>query len=281
LDFLAVSVSGGTFPRVEFTEVASRPELGVWSVSCAGHGGWAAPSARADFRLVLVRRGRFRRRVAGLAVDLDPTVAYVGAPDEEESFAHPSGGDVCTSVSMSAALGDRLTGAARPLVYVDARIDLAHRRLLASAADADYGLTEALLAVLATAPLRPRPGDLALVTRAREAILANDPAAGGLLSLAAALHVSPYRLSRAFTGVLGVSLTRFRNRVRVGRVLERLEAGEQNLAGLAADLGFADQAHLCRTVRAHTGDTPTGLRAAEDVRRESRSCDRKARPGCR
>jgi hypothetical protein len=29
---------------------------------------------------------------------------------------------------------------------------------------------------------------------------------------------------------------------------------------LAADLGFADQAHLCRTVRTHVGHTPTAVR---------------------
>jgi AraC-like DNA-binding protein len=244
---------------VEFTALATRSDLGVWAARCPGAHGWSPPEVRDDYRLVLVRRGRFQRRAAGATVDLDSTVAYVGAPDEEESFAHPSGGDVCTSVSLSATLGDRLIGPARPMMYVDARVDLAHRRLLAAVDDVDYGLTEALLGLLATSPTRV-PASLALVARAREAINANDPAAGGLLSLADALGVSPYRLSRAFTRGLGVSLTRYRNRVRVGRVLDRLEAGEQDLAGLAAELAFADQAHMCRTVRAHVGHTPTALR---------------------
>jgi AraC-like DNA-binding protein len=74
------------------------------------------------------------------------------------------------------------------------------------------------------------------------------------------LGVSPYRLSRAFTRELGVSLTRYRNRMRVARALDRLEQGELRLAALAADLGFADQAHLCRTMREHLGHTPTALR---------------------
>jgi AraC-like DNA-binding protein len=246
---------------VEFTALATRPDLGVWAARCpGGHAGWSAPEERGDFRLVLVRRGRFRRRVAGAAVDLDPTVAYLGAPGEAETFAHPAGGDVCTSVSMSPTLGDRLAGPARPVVYVDARVDLAHRRLLAALDDVDFGMVEALLALLAFELPRQGPADWALVTRAREAILADDPAAGGLLSLAAVLGVSPYRLSRAFTRTLGVSVTRYRNRVRVGRVVDRLAAGESGLAVLAADLGFADQAHLCRTVRAHVGHTPTSLR---------------------
>jgi AraC-like DNA-binding protein len=42
--------------------------------------------------------------------------------------------------------------------------------------------------------------------------------------------------------------------------MERLEQGEQSLARLAADLGFADQAHLTRTVREHLGHPPAALR---------------------
>ncbi len=244
---------------VEFTALAVRPHLGVWAARCAGHPGWSDGEPREDYRLVLVRRGRFRRRVARGVTDLDPSVAYLGVPGEPESFAHPAGGDVCTSVSLSPDLGERLAGAARPVLYVDARVDLAHRRLLATTDDADFGLVEALLTLLGHTP-PPRPADRLLVDRAREAITADDPAAAGLLSLSTALGVSPYRLSRAFTRELGVSLTRYRNRVRVGRVLDRLERGERGLAALAADLGFADQAHLCRTVRAHVGHTPTELR---------------------
>jgi transcriptional regulator GlxA family with amidase domain len=72
--------------------------------------------------------------------------------------------------------------------------------------------------------------------------------------------VSPYRLSRAFTRCLGVSVTRYRNRVRVARAMDLLEAGQPHLGQLAADLGFADQAHLTRTVKEHLGHTPTVLR---------------------
>jgi len=38
--------------------------------------------------------------------------------------------------------------------------------------------------------------------------------------------------------------------------MARLEAGETALADLAADLGFADQAHLTRTFRRAVGVTP-------------------------
>ncbi|MFJ8581768.1 helix-turn-helix transcriptional regulator [Micromonospora sp. NPDC093277] len=108
--------------------------------------------------------------------------------------------------------------------------------------------------------LRVAPRPITRSSRRRALIGEGDPAAHGLFPLAAMLGVSPYRLSRAFTRELGVSLTRYRNRVRLGRALDRLEGGESSLGVLAADLGFADQAHLCRTVREHLGHTPTALR---------------------
>jgi AraC-like DNA-binding protein len=75
------------------------------------------------------------------------------------------------------------------------------------------------------------------------------------------LAVSPTHLSRTFRHETGSSLTRYRNRLRVSHALDRIEGGEDNLAVLAADLGFADQAHFIRTMREHTGHTPGKLRA--------------------
>lgn len=245
--------------------LAERPEFAVTAVVCrADHTGWSEPEARDDHRIVLVRRGRFRRLADGADADLDPTVGYLGAPGEEERFAHPAGGDGCTSVTFAPWLWEGRTGAGS--VYVDARVELAHRRLLAAATggDLDYALTEELLRLVAVAAglpaVRPRPADQVLVAEAREAIIEGAPEAAGLCSLARLLRVSPYRLSRSFSQQMGLSLTRYRNRVRVGRAMDRLAEGEPSLANLAAQLGFADQAHLSRTVREHLGHTPTALR---------------------
>ncbi|GAA5118668.1 helix-turn-helix domain-containing protein [Pseudonocardia adelaidensis] len=259
-------------------ELATRPDVTVSTVVCREHHRcWSDAEVPAEHRLVLVRSGRFRRTSAHGPTDLDPTLGYVSQPGVEERFAHPAGGDVCTSVSITPARWAALMGDAARLagscVYVDARVELAHRRLLAAAGDPDYALVEQLLGLLTATVGRlvptPSPatvtgtrGDRSLVAAAREAILSGHPAAERLFSLADHLDVSPYRLSRAFTREIGVSTTRYRNRVRVGRALERLAHGERSLALLAADLGFADQAHLTRTVRAHTGHTPAALRRA-------------------
>jgi AraC-like DNA-binding protein len=222
------------------TTLAVRPEFAVCTVTCrSDHMRWSEPEARDGYGLVLPRRGRFRRQTGGSSAELDRTMAYLGGPDEEERFAHPAGGDVCTSVSIAPRLWDGATSGRT--VYVDARVDLAHRRMLMAAAggDIDYALTEELLRLVTATTERPGPADRMLVAATREAILAGVPEAAGLCPLAGLLKVSPYRLSRAFSREMGTSLTRYRNRVRVGWALDRLAEGESSLADLAAHLGFA------------------------------------------
>ncbi len=232
---------------------------------------------------MLVRAGRFRRQTLHGPTDLDRTVGYLGPPGEQEQFAHPHGGDVCTSLQMSAAVWRQLMGDVRvshsATFHVDARADLAHRRLLAAGADdVEYELAEDLLRLLATAlrggasrpaPTLHAPGqfDRRLVERARAAIHDGHPAAGGLFSLADHLGCSPYRLSRAFPRELGVTLTRYRNGFRVGRALDALERDESSLADVANSLGFADQAHFTRVVREHLGCTPSEIRPRRGLTR--------------
>ncbi|WP_243726849.1 helix-turn-helix domain-containing protein [Actinocrispum wychmicini] len=237
------------------------------------HTGWFG-DYQDSYQVVLVRKGMFRVRRGGAVSDMDRTVAYLGVPGAYEEYAHPASGEVCTVVTLTPQLWHSMAGdvpITRPHAYTTARIELAHRRMLAATADPGYACTEELLDMMASMlgqtaarsalpGRRPSRSDDALVDHARAAIAADHPAARRLSSLATQLGVSPYRLSRAFPRVLGVSLTRYRNRVRVARALDRLEAGEPSLASLAADLGFADQAHLTRTVRDHLGQTPTVLR---------------------
>ena len=283
---------------LSFVELASRPEFAVTAATCRNdHTNWSEVESQALLQVVLVQQGQFRRRVRGVDTDVDSTVGYVGMPGEEEHFAHPAGGDVCTSISLTPALWRALAGDTPRLststVYVHARLDLAHRRLLAATRipDLDYAGAERLTDLVrhivdqvieapAPADASASPGDRALVAAAGGLIRDADSAATGLLPLAAHLDVSPYRLSRAFTRQLGVSLTQYRNRVRVTRAVDRLEAGEDRLGALAADLGFADQAHLTRTMREHLGHTPTAVRRllAEGTLDETRRYQPTGRP---
>ncbi|MGH3403132.1 MAG: helix-turn-helix transcriptional regulator, partial [Streptosporangiaceae bacterium] len=94
---------------------------------------------------------------------------------------------------------------------------------------------------------------------AREA-LAADPARPGLADLARRVGCSPHHLSRVFHRQTGLTLTRYRRRILVLAALDAFEAGERDLTGLAARVGFADHAHLTRTVRQECGRTPRDLR---------------------
>lgn len=80
--------------------------------------------------------------------------------------------------------------------------------------------------------------------------------------LAAALHVSSRTLQRAYARLMGVSPLWALRRRRLQRVAERLDLGDApDLAGLAAELGFADQAHLSREFSNVIGRPPSAYRA--------------------
>src|SRR6266567_5818216 len=157
--------------------LATSPDFAVDAVTCTDdHVRWSAPQVELGYELVLVRRGRFQRRADGVSADIDPTVAYLSVSGEEEHFAHPAGGDVCTLVTLQPELWRTLTGEPRRLhrstVYVDARLDLVHRRVLATArgGDVDFGVTEELLRLVGgavgqvtTVSVGGRPDERALV----------------------------------------------------------------------------------------------------------------------
>lgn len=90
--------------------------------------------------------------------------------------------------------------------------------------------------------------------------LANDPDIA-LTHWADTMGLDPASVSRGFARAYGVSPKRFRLEVRTRRALAALPSWRGNLAGLAADQGFADQAHLARSVAAMTGLSPIRFRA--------------------
>lgn len=242
--------------------------LRVAEVRCTGRApDPAAPEPVTTHGVVVVRRGRFLRRQAdGVEYVADPMTAYVQRAGTEQRIAHPAGGDVCTSITLGAPAMDDAPPAAGP-IFVAPRLDLLHRRLVLRAghgADpislADDAAT--LVAELLAAP-RPPPAARArhrlLADQAREAL--DHDASQSLPVLAGALAVSPYHLSRVFHGVTGVTLCAYRIRLRIRHAVDRLERGDRDLSSVAADVGFADHAHLARALRTHSGLTPSQARA--------------------
>jgi AraC-like DNA-binding protein len=69
-------------------------------------------------------------------------------------------------------------------------------------------------------------------------------------------RLSAETLSRGFGRVFGVTPAMFRVEARAQRALLRIVETTAPLSGVAADTGFADQAHMTRAVKALTGATP-------------------------
>lgn len=228
---------------------------------------WWPPEPGRAHRLVFVRRGRYRLRLDGWTGLVDPTTAYLGRPGDEQRIAHrPGVTDVCLVVSLATDLAaDVLAGRPPGPWHTTARVDLAQRMLVTRARRGADGFELAERVVRLAGELcgwdtsRSAAASPRLVAEARE-LLATDPVRLGLGDLAGTLAVSRSHLSRTFRAATGQTLTAYRRRLRVGLALDRLAAGERDLAGLAADLGFADHAHLTRTLRAELGSTPSELR---------------------
>jgi AraC-like DNA-binding protein len=79
--------------------------------------------------------------------------------------------------------------------------------------------------------------------------------------LAAAAGCSRFAAYRAFTAVYGLAPSDYQRQLRI-RLARRLLAGGLAPARVAAQAGFADQAHLTRWFRRHYGVTPGAYQAA-------------------
>ena len=253
--------------------LAETPEFRLQDIRCgAGRSGWSPPEETGEYAIVFVRRGCFRRRVGSREMLLDPAVVYVEQPGQEQRVAHPcDGGDSCTQLSVSeelllSVLHDRRALPEGP-VRTTPELDLDHRLLVGAAwrATDAFELDERVSALLggifgAREPIGAQDSRRAAVVDAARAAIVDDPRIG-LASLARRVAYSPHHLSRLFRSVTGETMSCYRSRVRVRIALERLADGERPLSRVAADVGFADHAHLTREIRRQTGMTPSALRA--------------------
>jgi AraC-like DNA-binding protein len=71
------------------------------------------------------------------------------------------------------------------------------------------------------------------------------------------LGVARETVSRAFSAAFGVSARQFRAELKARDAWLRIVRTRARLAEIAASTGFADQAHMTRSVRALTGATPS------------------------
>jgi AraC-like DNA-binding protein len=261
---------------VEPTILLDAPGVRVGEVSCdVHHDRWSDEEPICTFAIILMRRGSFERRIDGARHLADGVTAYLQRPGSVQRIAHRSAGDLTTVIAPEArTLGDL---AERALALDDMRLspvaDLHHRLLIARArAGAEqFELTERSVvlagSLIACALDDGRSSRSRKVSR-RESTLVDDvrdsitsDVSVRLDALAEVVDVPAYQLSRTFRRVTGETVTRYRLRLRLNRALARMAAGEGDLAGVAVDSGFADQAHLTRALRQETGWTPGAVRS--------------------
>lgn len=230
-----------------------------------------------DYGLVLIRRGGYWRDVNGRGAYLGPTDAFFERPFAEQRIEHHrDNGDRCTSLWMSESSVCALTGDAlvpdEPIMITPG-INLQHLEMVVALQRGidRFELDERLARLVGTLAESAAPGRLTahrsrtrdnhdrVVQHSREAIV-EDPAGVDLVNLADTLGHTRFHVSRVFSRATGITLSKFRNRVRVAIALERLADGHDNLAVLAADLGFADQSHLSRVVHATTAERLSAVR---------------------
>lgn len=252
--------------------LCTQPQLAILDITCAAaRGGPGAARGGESTHLVFVRRGVFVAHVGTRAYVADPRTAIVSWGDTEYRVSHPgSCGDDCTVLDLAPALADELLHGRRARVDVELPLAPAtqarYALALATAERGDPGAAEEAALELARAALGDRlpVGTPArrrqIVRRVRELLDADPTASASVTELATAVGVSPCHLMRLFRHETGTTLRAYRVQLRLALALHRLRRGERDLAGLAAELGFASHAHLTDTFTRLLGTSPRAFR---------------------
>jgi len=121
------------------------------------------------------------------------------------------------------------------------------------------GFAEALLH-----SMLPERDPLAEQAAALVARITDDPGLRRVDQLSASAGMTPRTLQRLFADYVGVSPKWVMRRARLHEAAERADSGEPvDWACLAADLGYADQAHLTRDFTVTIGVPPSRYAAAQ------------------
>ena len=86
------------------------------------------------------------------------------------------------------------------------------------------------------------------------------PAGAGIQAWALARGVSRTTAYRWFSRIYGVGPRRYRTEARARQAWRMIVDGSMGLAELAATAGYADQAHMSRSIKAFTGRSPAAWR---------------------
>lgn len=197
------------------------------------------------------RRGVFRVHRGSEAVTADPATAVV--LHGEHRISHPAdGGDRCTVLVVAPELHEEALRGARVLRPVQ-RLAITH---VLDPLEAEERVLHVLTELAAAPPVSPN----GRVDEVREILAASPGQRWTLSEIAQAVHVSPYHLARQFRAATGQTIAGYLLGLRLALALDRLQEGDDDLARIAADLGFASHSHFTERFRRAYGTTPSRLR---------------------
>jgi AraC-like DNA-binding protein len=231
----------------------------------------------AEYQLVFPYAGAFEWHVGVSLVFLDVTrVLFVNA-GEDYADSHVAGaGHDSIIITPRLSMLQELCGYAMPSRHpafqrvatpTTPRMNMqTHRLLHLGAAGPDALATDELMIALLRDALASTQGVACTsprhaVVRAKEFLHAYLCQPISLNDIAQAVQVSGAYLTDAFTRLEGVSLCRYRMRLRLNRALVELPRC-QGITGLAIDLGFSSHAHFSNAFKTLFGVSPSAFRAA-------------------
>jgi AraC-like DNA-binding protein len=239
------------------------PSLRAKLVRCDGRDGARGESEHVDGEQVwIVVAGRFAWRDRRGRAVIDPATALLLAAGEPFEVRHPGGGDVCLSLGgqIASELVHRHAPGSRPLRLEQfLRWSSLAARLRAGAAVDALELEEALCATArepAASVAPPSRRELAVAEAIDYELQLHAAEAPPLAGLAAAAGVSVFHACRVYRRVRGSSIHQRRKALRVRHALAYLRDTRWPLARVAAECGFASQAHMTHCFRRELGLTP-------------------------
>jgi AraC-like DNA-binding protein len=230
----------------------------------------------AEYQLVFPYAGAFEWHVGAKTVFLDATrVLFVGA-GEDYADSHVAGGGhdsiiITPHLSLLHDLCAHAVPSRHPAFQRVARPTTAHMNLRThrlrhlEASNNDPLAGDELMVGLLNEALAPtqrvaRASPLRVVNQAKEFLHARLCDAITLAGIAKAVQTSGAYLTDAFTRCEGMSLCRYRMRLRLNRALVELPRCE-DLTRLALALGFSSHAHFSSSFKSLFGVSPSAFRA--------------------
>ncbi len=204
--------------------------------------------------LWLVTRGAFELRDRRGRHAVDPTRALVLAAGDPFTIRHPAGPDTC--LSIRGPLVEELARAGSHQIALDAST---HARIAAACHAQDaFALAEELATLAPGDPAEDHDLAFALAHELRLHFAEAQP----LSELCESAGSSVFHACRVFRRATGTTLHGYRRELRLRHALAMLIDGDEPLAEIAAQAGFASQSHLTNLFRTRFRRTPGQVRAA-------------------